>query len=323
MSKSPVPGSIALVLLTALALSACSPGSETPSQPKDIAPSPAQPAPATADTIPIGELSGIALRDGALDFPNDNKVFGVGRTTEDVAGLLAAAGLPGDKVSLSISPLLVRTADRTLLFDTGAGTNFGPSAGNLAQSLADAGVDADRITDVFLSHVHGDHAGGLINAEGALSFPNATIHIASPDWEMLRALNAETAASMGLTQHAQLVAAITSKVVAFEPGADLIPGVVKAVAIRGHTPGHSGFLIGPGDNSLLYTGDAMHHFIVSVQRPDWTIAFDQDAPTAEKSRGDLLAQLAASGQRIYAVHFPNPGVGKIARRGDSYVWVPE
>jgi hypothetical protein len=67
----------------------------------------------------------------------------------------------------------------------------------------------------------------------------------------------------------------------------------------------------------------MHHFVVSVQKPDWTIAFDADAPAAEASRSDLLARSAASGQRIYAVHFPFPGLGKIERRADAFVWVAE
>ena len=80
----------------------------------------------------IGELSAQALRDGELELPNDNKVFGVGRTPAEVAAVLSAAGQPTDKLQLNIHPLLVKTADRVLLFDTGAGANFGPGAGKLA-----------------------------------------------------------------------------------------------------------------------------------------------------------------------------------------------
>jgi glyoxylase-like metal-dependent hydrolase (beta-lactamase superfamily II) len=103
----------------------------------------------------------------------------------------------------------------------------------------------------------------------------------------------------------------------------LIPGVVKAVPITGHTPGHSGYMIGTGESSLLFIGDSMHHYVISVQKPDWTIAFDGDAPTAQKSRGELIAQSAANKQRIYAVHFPYPAVGKFEQRGDTYVWTAE
>lgn len=265
----------------------------------------------------------MALRDGELEVPNDNKIFGVGRTPAEVAALLTAAGLPTDKLQLSIQPLLVKTADRVLLFDTGAGTNMGASGGKLAASLKAAGVDPTTVTDVFISHAHGDHVGGLLNDQGAPAFPNAAIHLSSPEWAFLKEMTAEKAAGVAIAQHPALVAAMTPKVAEFAPGADIIPGVVKAVEIRGHTPGHSGYLITSGQSSLLYIGDTMHHFVVSVQKPDWTINFDTDAPTAERSRADLLAQSATSGQRIYAVHFPYPGVGKIERRADGFVWVAE
>jgi glyoxylase-like metal-dependent hydrolase (beta-lactamase superfamily II) len=136
-------------------------------------------------------------------------------------------------------------------------------------------------------------------------------------------MTAEMAANTGNPRHAKMVAAITPKVRTFDPGSELIPGVVKAVPIAGHTPGHSGYLIGTGESSLLFIGDSMHHYVVSVQRPDWTIAFDGDAPTAQKSRADLIAQSAANKQRIYAVHFPYPGVGTFEQRGEEYVWKPE
>jgi glyoxylase-like metal-dependent hydrolase (beta-lactamase superfamily II) len=324
MNERLVKAPIALGALIAVALVGCSPKpQETAVQNPAPEPAPAAQAVAGTGTFTIGAISAIALRDGALEFANDNKTVGIGKTPAEVAELLTAAGLPGDKVGLEVTPLLVKAAGRTLLFDTGAGTNFGPSTGKLGQSLTDAGIDAGSITDIFISHPHGDHVGGLVNPQGALSFPNATIHISAPDWAFLGSVTDETAASIGVSQPAKFVAALTPKVVAFEPGAELIAGLVKAVEIRGHTPGHSGYLISSGSSSLLYIGDSMHHFVVSVQRPNWTIAFDRDAPTAEKSRSELLAQSAQSGQRIYAVHFPYPGVGKFERRGEEFIWVPE
>ena len=326
MSDRSTAGSISLTLLaTALALTACAPKSDTTQQPATPAATAAAPA-SQADGVKsftVGELPAMALRDGGLDFPNDTKTFGVGRTPEEIAALLAAAGAPTDKLSLSIQPLLVKTADKVLLFDTGAGTNMGPSGGGLPASMAAAGVDPQSITDVFISHAHGDHVGGLLNAQATLAFPNAAIHISAPEWAFLKGMDAKTAAGVGIAQHPQLIAAIEPKVAAFAPGADLVAGVVKAVEVKGHTPGHSGYLITSGQSSLLYVGDTVHHYIVSVQKPDWTINFDTDAPTAQVSRAALLAQSAASGQRIYAVHFPFPGLGKFERRGDGVVWVPE
>lgn len=314
--------SLALALSVGLTLAACSPKSEAPKEPAQETAAPAQTAQAPAGSFTIGELSAIALRDGGFEFPNDNKVFGVGKTPEDVAAVQTAAGVPTDKLSLSIQPLLVKSADRVLLFDTGAGSNFGPAGGQLTKSLADGGVEPASVTDIFISHPHGDHIGGLLNAEGALAFPNATVHIGAADWDFLKGLSPEKAAAIGVTHHAALVTALTPKIDAFAPGADLVPGVVKAVDLHGHTPGHSGYLIGSGADSVLYIGDSLHHYLISVQKPDWTIAFDNDAAAGQKNRLDLLAKSADSGQRIYAVHFPYPGLGKLEHRGDSYVWVP-
>ena len=324
-----------LALAVAAALSACAPrnddaaqapAAETASTPAAEAPAP---APASEDVKPftIGSLSAFALRDGALEFPNDNKVFGVGRTPEEVAAVLSAAGAPTDKIQLSLQPLLVKSADRVLLFDTGAASNFGPTAGKLPASLAAAGVDPASVTDVFISHAHGDHVGGLLTADGKLAFPNATVHISAPEWEFLGKLDAEKAKAFGIGNHDALVAAVKPKLDAFAPDAELVPGTVKAVAIKGHTPGHSGYLIGSGADTLLYIGDAMHSSIISVQKPEWVNAFDGggDTAVAAASRKALVEQNAASGQRIYAVHFPFPGVGKFQKREstNTYVWAAE
>jgi len=316
------------VLAAATVLSACSPSADTTRPHTDAAaPATSQPTAAAqsedAGTFAIGNLSAIALRDGALAFPNDNKVFGIGLTPGDVAAVLDAAGAPTDTLHLSIQPLLVKAADRVLLFDTGAGASFGADGGHLPASLAAAGVDPGDITDVFLSHAHGDHVGGLIDAQGKPAFPNATIHLSEPEWAFLSGMDAETAESVVIPRHAALIAAVAARVDAFAPGAEILPGLVKAVEIAGHTPGHSGYLVSSGDDSLLYVGDAMHHFVVSVQQPAWPNGFDSDATTAAASRVALVERSAESGQRIHAVHFPFPGVGKIEKRGEGYVWVPE
>ena len=318
-----------LSLAIAATLAACTPNNAPqattdtpPATPAGPAPSP---APASADAKPfaIGSLSAIALRDGALEFPNDNKVFGVGRTPEEVAAELSAAGVPTDRIRLSVQPLLVKSAGRVLLFDTGAGTNFGPAAGRLSASLAAAGVDPASVTDIFISHAHGDHVGGLVNARGALAFPNATVHLSAPEWQHLSGLEADAARQVGIENHAALVAALKSKLDAFAPGAELIPGVVEAVEVEGHTPGHSAYLIGSGTDTLLYIGDAAHSHVISVRKPEWPNSFDGDPATAATSRKALVESNAASGQRIYAVHFPFPGVGRFQKRGDTHAWVAE
>jgi glyoxylase-like metal-dependent hydrolase (beta-lactamase superfamily II) len=199
--------------------------------------------------------------------PNDGKSFVVGQAPSEVAAVLKSGGAPTDHFEFSIQPLLVRSKSRVLLFDTGAGSNFGPIAGALPKSMQAAGVDPASVTDIFISHVHGDHIGGVLTPAGALAFPNAAIHISAPEWSYLSGMSADTARIVGIAQLDVLLKTIKPKVVPFKPDAELIPGLVKAVEIKGHTPGHSGYLIGSGGNTLLYFGDTLHSFVVSVRDP--------------------------------------------------------
>lgn len=310
-------------VIVAASLAACSSRPQAP-QREEAAGETATARPANVSDVrsfAIGDFTATALRDGAFQFPNDNKVFGVGRTPAEVAAVLSAAGLPTDRLDVSVQPLLVQTADRVMLFDTGAGANFGSSGGKLPASMDTAGISPAVVTDIFISHVHGDHVGGLVNAAGASAFPNATIHISSPEWAFLKGMTAQTAAAVGIANHAALMTAVTPKVAEFAPDADIVPGAVKAVAIKGHTPGHSGYRITSGKRSLLYVGDAVHHFVVSVRRPDWPIAFDADPATAQASRKALLTESAAKRLLLYSPHFPFPGLGRVERRGDGFAWV--
>lgn len=291
-----------------MAVAACSPAAE-----KTEAPATAPAVAASPDVHPfkIGTLDAFSLRDGSLSVPNDNTVIAMGESAEDTNAVLTAAGLPTDTLSLSIQPLLVRNGDAVLLFDTGAAGGMG-TEGKLMASLTAAGVQPDQVTDIFISHMHGDHVGGLVTSAGALAFPNATIRMSNEEWAALRADTAMAA----------LVTAITPKVQAFAAGSEIVPGVAS-VDIDGHTPGHSGYRIGTGTDSLTYIGDTMHHHVISVQRPDWTIQFDGDEATAEASRKALLERAASENLRLYGVHFPWPGIGRVRKDGETFVWVPE
>jgi glyoxylase-like metal-dependent hydrolase (beta-lactamase superfamily II) len=98
---------------------------------------------------------------------------------------------------------------------------------------------------------------------------------------------------------------------------------VTAVNIAGHTPGHAGAEIASQGERLLYVGDTAHQSIISVQRPDWRIAFDVDDVTARASRRALLQKAADENLRIYAVHFPFPGLGHVGHQNANFVWIPE
>ena len=296
----------------ALTLAACSPpAADKAAEPSAAAPAASAQAAADAWGFKIGALDAYALKDGSLSVPNDGSVIAMGEPKAEVDALLTANNLPTDTLGLSIQPLLIKMGDRTVLIDTGAGGAMG-TEGKLQASLTTAGVQPAQVTDILISHAHGDHVGGLVNGQGQLVFANATIRMTANEWDALKADPTMAA----------LVTAITPKVQTFAADAEVVPGIT-AVDIAGHTPGHTGYQITSGAEGLLYIGDTMHHSVISVQRPDWTIQFDGRADVAEASRRALLERAASENLRLYAVHFPYPGLGRIERRADDFVWVAE
>ena len=138
-------------------------------------PSPAAPA---AQALRVGALKLWALHDAQYVVPNDAKTFGVDAGVAAVADLLRGAGAPTDRITLSVNALLVRSGARVLLLDTGLGSKV---QGGLIASLAAAGVSPDAVTDVLITHSHGDHVGGLLDANGHPAFPKATIRMAGAE----------------------------------------------------------------------------------------------------------------------------------------------
>jgi len=272
----------------------------------DTGPVPAEPA---AQTFTVGRLKVTALRDAQFVAANDGKLFGVGIGPDAVAKLLKAAGQPTDHVTLGVDALLVQSGDQKILIDTG----LGPSAhGVLMASLAKAGAKPEDINDVLITHVHGDHIGGLVTADGSPAFVNATIRISAPDWAWL-----QTQPNM-----AALVTAITPKVKTFAPGDSVAPGITS-VSIKGHTPGHVGYQIVSGQKRILDFGDTAHSSIVSLAEPDWPMGFDNDEDEGKVNRRQVLTQLAKDHELIFAPHFPFPGVGRIVAVADHFAWKPE
>ena len=256
----------------------------------------------TAHSFNIGKLQLTALHDAQFIFPNDGKTFGVDSTPAAVGAVLRTAGAPTDRITLSVNSLLVRTGRRVLLIDTGIG------AKPLIASLGEVRVSPKAITDVLITHSHGDHTGGLVDENGHLAFPKATIRMSSAEW-----------AWMQQKGPAEVVKAISKHVHTFEPGAQIAPGVTS-VALGGHTPGHVGYEIVSGDSRLLDIGDLAHSSIVSLEKPEWTVQFDNDSALAKTARRATLTRLAKDQELVYAPHFPFPGVGHIVADGDGFAW---
>ncbi|MGV8929525.1 MAG: MBL fold metallo-hydrolase [Brevundimonas sp.] len=300
---------LAAAVLILGSIAACSPEADRKGEP--TAPTVLPQAAVASGAFPfrIGTLEAVALKDGDLALPNE-----AGQSPwadpATIRSTLRGAGQDGESIHLSVQPLLVKAGGRVVLIDTGAGGQMG-TQNRLQASLEAAGTAPAQVTDILISHSHGDHVGGMV-ANGTLVFPNAAIRMSAAEWADL-----QSQAPM-----ADLVRTIRPKVETFTFGSEIAPGITP-VALEGHTPGHSGFDIASGDQHLLYFGDAMHSSILSVQRPEWINAWDSDSAAAIATRQGLLERGATQGLRMYGVHFPFPGLGRIERRDDGFVWVAE
>lgn len=261
------------------------------------------------DAVPfrLGDFRLASLRDAGNIAPNDAKVFGVDVGPEAVDKVLAAAGVPTGQISLSVNSLLVRTPGHVVLIDTG----YGAPRGIMLASLATAGVTPDKVTDVLISHGHGDHVGGLVTADGKPVFANAAVRMAAAEWASIK----------DQPNNAKLVAAITPQVKPFEPGAVVVPGITS-VDLSGHTPGHSGYRIASNGKRMIAIGDSAHSYIVSLAKPDWAMGYDRDRKLGAERRRALLSGLADSGELVFSPHFPYPGTGHVVRAGEGFAWKP-
>lgn len=259
-----------------------------------------------ARPVHVGAIDLTSLHDSQIVVANDGKTFGIGVSTRAVAKVLRAAGAPPDRITLSVNDLLVRTGRRLILIDTGLGPRY---HGALLASLKLAGASPGDVTDVLITHPHPDHIGGLLDGQGQLAFPNATIHMASAAWVWMR----KKVPAMATT--------VAPRIQTFEPGATIAPGIVS-VSLPGHAPGHVGYEIVSGHSRLLDIGDVAHSSIVSLARPQWDIEFDNDQSLGRETRLKTLATLAKSGEWVFAPHFPYPGVGHIVAAGRGFAWRP-
>jgi len=270
----------------------------------------------------LGDFEITALSDGTIDL-DVAKLLAEPATKTDAA--LAKAFVHGP-LETSVNAYLVNTGTRLVLIDAGAGTLFGPTLGKLLASLKAAGYQPEQIDDVFVTHMHPDHVGGL-SANGVRVFPNATLHADKRDsdfWLSQANLDKAPADSKGFFQGA--MASVNPYVAAgkyqpFEADGEPVPGI-HTLASYGHTAGHTSYLVESKGQQLLVVGDLIHVAAVQFADPGVTMAFDSDAKAAALSRTAVFGMAAKDDALVGAAHLQFPGMGHLRAAGKSWQWVP-
>lgn len=242
---------------------------------------------------------------------------------------LAESFLPpeGD-IHTAVNSYVFPSTEGLTLVDAGAGGSLGPDTGHLTENLQVAGVSPDQVDQVLVTHLHPDHAFGLITARGDATFPNAVVRVAQREADYW--LSADQAARTTGVQaqiHRWAREALrpyrdAGRFSTFRNGSRPIDGVT-AVDLHGHTAGHTGFLVDTGaDEKLLLWGDTVHSPAVQLRAPHVTMAIDSDPGTAAGTRKTILDRVVGERWMVGGSHLPFPGLGHIAHRRDEYIWVP-
>ena len=272
----------------------------------------------------LGGIEVTALYDGPIQI--DTSLLKNLRD-EDRDRLLARHFLQAPKVQTAVNAYLINTGDKLVLVDAGAAHLFGPSLGHVTSNLRAAGYDPAQVDIVLLTHLHGDHINGLIDADGKSVFANAEVWSAQADNDFW--LNDEVAAKapqdaqpfFKMARDASAPYRAAGQWKTFSTDQDIVPGIAS-VAAPGHTPGHSGYLVGNGERKLLIWGDIVHNHAVQFAQPEVALEFDVDSEAAIATRKQIFARSVKEKLLVGGMHLPFPGIGHVREEGEAYEWVP-
>ena len=284
----------------------------------------------------VGNFDCIAVSDGEMNYP----LPGLFRDMplEQIQQELAARGLPLTHFHSPYTLLFIDTGSSKVLVDTGigkyaAGTkvafaevdNTRTRPGIAVESLAQAGVSAEEIETIIITHAHPDHVGGNFDAEGRPSFPHARYAIWQEEWDFWFS-NKQTAAAGTPPHFVEMARAdlgpLEGEITLLDGDEEILPGIT-AVRTPGHTPGHMAVLVESAGEQLMHISDAVL-LPIHLELPGVVAHYDILPEVNLATRQWLCDQLAEEETLIFAHHFaPFPNLGTIENAGAGWRWRPQ
>lgn len=243
----------------------------------------------------------------------------VDRENPGNAGILVGADesilkryIPAEGFKHSTNTFLIKAPGRNILVDTGFGQT-------VFEKIRKLGVEPEQIDAVLMTHLHGDHIGGLAK-DGKALFPNAKIYVSSRERDFFTKTQVNQAVVAALAPYG-------SRVETFEPTdlfavrKEILPGI-SAIAAYGHTPGHTMYLLENGGAKFLIWGDLLHVALVQFPFPDISASYDADQKAAATVRRQTMDYVAKNKIPVGGMHMVYPAVGTVEADGNGYKFVP-
>lgn len=270
----------------------------------------------------LGQYEITPLSDGTVDLPVDKLLTDKAEKTN---ATLAKSFLKSP-LETSDNAYLVNTGKKLILVDAGAGILFGPTLGKLLANMKAAGYTPEQVDEIYLTHFHSDHLGGLRSQDKA-AFPNAVVRASKVEADYwLSQANMDKAPADAKDSFHNAMGALAPYVKAgrlktFEGDVEVSPGI-RSLGGHGHTPGHTVYVVESGGQRMMLIGDLIHVAAVQFENPAVTIGFDGDQKAAAAARKKLFDLAAKDGALIGGAHLQFPGLGHLRTEGKGYRFVP-
>ncbi|SHM34322.1 Glyoxylase, beta-lactamase superfamily II [Roseovarius litoreus] len=256
--------------------------------------------------VGLGDFEVTTILAGTMPRPDPHSIFGLNVSAETFETASKAARLPTDVAQFFFTPTVVNTGNELILFDTGL------NAEGTTAALAEAGYTPDQVDIVVITHMHGDHIGGLMNGD-APTYPNARYVTGSAEFDAWAKMENENFEAK--------VRPLAEQMTMIGDG-DSVASGVTAMAAFGHTPGHMTYMLESNGQQLVVAADFANHYVWSLGYPDWEVKFDMDKAAAAQTRRRILGMLAADGIPFIGYHMPWPGMGYVEAAGDGFRYEP-